>query len=158
MRAVRLQGATNAMLKEFLTSGLAVSAANVCTNPIGVCTLHAASLGTARLGCCSQRPPFLLTALNNPMDAAWLTPSTPDKVVLLLLRRRGQGPDAAPLHADGRRRAPDGTQPGEPGPPPSLVLRVKDAFFNRAALLPRGTMLHRLGCCSVIRYGKPRVT
>ena len=30
-----LQAYTNAVLKEFLTSGLAVSAANVCTNPIG---------------------------------------------------------------------------------------------------------------------------
>ena len=29
------QGSPNAMLKEFLTSGLSVSAANVCTNPIG---------------------------------------------------------------------------------------------------------------------------
>ena len=43
MRAVPLQGASNVMLKEFLTSGLAVSAANVCTNPIGVCA-HSAQL------------------------------------------------------------------------------------------------------------------
>lgn len=29
------QGTPNAVFKEFLTSGLSVSAANVCTNPIG---------------------------------------------------------------------------------------------------------------------------
>ena len=48
-----LQAYTNAVLKEFLTSGLAVSAANVCTNPIGAAQNipPAASEGLSSISC-----------------------------------------------------------------------------------------------------------